>query len=93
MLSAPAVRGFFADFVARLNEKATGGATFIARMRLLAVPPSLDLGEVTDKGSINQRAVLHHRAALVDAMYAQGSERPDVIYARGNARQGTIVGK
>ena len=93
VLSAPEVRDFFERLLARLNEQATGGATFIARMRLLAVPPSLDLGEVTDKGSINQRAVLHHRAALVDAMYAQGSERPDVIYARGNARQRTIVGK
>ena len=33
---------------------------------LLAEPPSLDTGEVTDKGSINQRAVLAHRAALVE---------------------------
>jgi feruloyl-CoA synthase len=32
-------------------------------------PPSIDKGEVTDKGSINQRAVLHHRAALVQAFH------------------------
>jgi feruloyl-CoA synthase len=31
--------------------------------------PSIDLGEVTDKGSINQRAVLKHRAALVATLY------------------------
>jgi feruloyl-CoA synthase len=37
---------------------------------LLAEPPSLDIGEVTDKGSINQRAVLAHRAALVEELYA-----------------------
>ena len=37
---------------------------------LLAEPPSLDIGEITDKGSINQRAVLTHRAALVDELYA-----------------------
>jgi feruloyl-CoA synthase len=37
----------------------------VARLALLAEPPSLDLGEVTDKGSINQRAVLKHRDALV----------------------------
>jgi feruloyl-CoA synthase len=36
---------------------------------LLDAPPSLDRGEVTDKGSINQRMVLKHRAALVDEMY------------------------
>jgi feruloyl-CoA synthase len=36
-------------------------------MALLAVPPLLDAGEITDKGSISQRAVLRHRAATVDA--------------------------
>lgn len=41
----------------------------MARLALLAEPPSLDLGEVTDKGSINQRAVLRHRAALVEALH------------------------
>ena len=34
-------------------------------------PPSLDAGEITDKGSINQRAVLERRAALVDELYAR----------------------
>jgi feruloyl-CoA synthase len=36
---------------------------------LLADPPSLDAGEITDKGSINQRAVLTYRAQAVDALY------------------------
>lgn len=36
---------------------------------LMAEPPSIDLGEVTDKGSINQRAVLKHRDDLVQALY------------------------
>ena len=36
---------------------------------MLAEPPSIDKGEVTDKGSINQRAVLKHRAALVEALH------------------------
>jgi feruloyl-CoA synthase len=36
---------------------------------LLAQPPSIDLGEVTDKGSINQRAVLKHRDAIVSALH------------------------
>ena len=43
----------------------------------MAEPPSIDLGEVTDKGSINQRAVLTHRAALVDALHDNAS--PEVI--------------
>jgi feruloyl-CoA synthase len=37
---------------------------------LLAEPPSLDVGEMTDKGSINQRRVLAHRAILVEQLYA-----------------------
>jgi feruloyl-CoA synthase len=39
-------------------------------MILLAEPPSLDIGEMTDKGSINQRAVLDHRSQLIDALYS-----------------------
>jgi hypothetical protein len=47
----------------------TGSSNRIARMAFLTVPPSLDAGEITDKGSINQRAMLRHRAAVVDALY------------------------
>jgi len=36
---------------------------------VLEEPPSLDAGEMTDKGSINQRAVLSRRAALVEELY------------------------
>ena len=38
----------------------------------MAEPPSIDSGEITDKGSINQRAVLTHREALVEHLYAGG---------------------
>jgi feruloyl-CoA synthase len=81
VLRAPPVRAFFADLLARLNRDATGSATFIARLCILDEPPSLDLGEVTDKGSINQRAVLARRAALVDAMYAADAADAGVIVA------------
>jgi feruloyl-CoA synthase len=37
---------------------------------LLDTPLSIDRGEVTDKGSINQRAVLDHRAALIEQLYS-----------------------
>jgi feruloyl-CoA synthase len=47
-----------------------GGSTRVERVMLLSSAPSLDRGEVTDKGSINQRAVLSSRAADVDSMYA-----------------------
>ncbi len=82
--SAP-VRAFFADLLARLNAGATGSATFIARARLLVEPPSLDRGEITDKGSINQGAVLRHRAALVESLYAKDIDDVDVIRARSRS--------
>jgi feruloyl-CoA synthase len=36
----------------------------------MAQPASLDSGEITDKGYVNQRQVLARRAALVDLLYA-----------------------
>ncbi len=60
-------------FAARLEAFAAaspGSSTRVARAILMAEPPSMDKGEMTDKGSINQRAVLRNRAALVDELYA-----------------------
>lgn len=77
--SAP-VRSFFQQLVTRLHDHGTGSATRITRGLVLTQPPSLDLGEITDKGSINQRAVLTHRAALVEALYNEtdsGLLKPD----------------
>jgi feruloyl-CoA synthase len=42
----------------------------VERAIVMAEPPSMDKSEMTDKGSINQRAVLKNRAALVDELYA-----------------------
>ncbi|CAB3643734.1 2-succinylbenzoate--CoA ligase [Paraburkholderia phenoliruptrix] len=81
VVNAPAVRQFFAELLVRLNRESTGGATTIARLRLLDVAPSLDLGEITDKGSINQRAVLTHRAELVEALHDPVRRDPNAIYA------------
>jgi feruloyl-CoA synthase len=52
--------------------ESTGSSNRIARVLVLEEPPSPEAGEVTDKGSINQRAVLAHRAALVESLYADG---------------------
>lgn len=81
IVNAPAVRQFFTELLERLNRESTGGATTIARLRLLDVAPSLDLGEITDKGSINQRAVLTRRAELVQALHDSVRRDPDAIYA------------
>ena len=55
-------------------EKSTGSSNRIARALVLEEPPSLDAGEMTDKGTINQRAVLARRSALVEELYT-GSPR------------------
>ena len=54
----------------RRNLQSTGSSTFVARACVLEDPPSIDAREVTDKGSLNQKTVLQHRAALVDELYA-----------------------
>ncbi len=75
VLAAPAVREFFQRLIDALWASGTGSATRVARALLLADPPSIDLGEVTDKGSINQRAVLTHRDALVQALHDGSAPR------------------
>ena len=69
LASAPVV-AHFQDVLNGLAKTATGSASRVARMVLLSEPPSIDKGEVTDKGSINQRAVLKHRDTLVQALHA-----------------------
>ncbi len=66
--SAP-VLAHFQKVVDALAQSATGSANRIARLCLLAEAPTIDRGEITDKGSINQRAVLAHRADTVAALH------------------------
>jgi feruloyl-CoA synthase len=60
----------FRDRFQKLLASATGSSTRIARAILIDTPLSIDRGEVTDKGSINQRAVLEHRSQLIDELYS-----------------------
>ena len=71
--SAP-VANHFQNLVNDLAQTATGSASRIARLHVMHEPPSIDKGEVTDKGSINQRAVLAHRSVLVSALHADAVE-------------------
>jgi feruloyl-CoA synthase len=68
LVSAP-VQAHFQGVLTQLASNATGSASRVARAVLLSEPPAIDKGEVTDKGSINQRAVLKHRDALVQALH------------------------
>ncbi len=64
-----------------LAARSTSGTTRIARAMLLTGPLSIDAGEITDKGSINQHAVLKARADLVEMLYAEPTA-PQVLSAR-----------
>ena len=57
------------SFLRTFALQSTGSSTRIERAILLDEPPSIDAGEITDKGSINQHAVLKRRAALVEQLY------------------------
>ena len=84
LLADPRVRQAFARLLDALSAASRGTSTRVRRAILLAEPPSLDVGEMTDKGSINQRAVLAHRAALVEDLYADPPPA-NVIVAGGPA--------
>ena len=68
-LSDPRLREHLSKALATLNQ-AAGSAARIERLLVLASPPSLDAGEITDKGYINQRRCLECRAAEVARLYA-----------------------
>jgi feruloyl-CoA synthase len=70
----------FARLIETFAAASTGTSSRVTRAVLVAEPPSLDIGEMTDKGSINQRAVLAHRTAIVEELYA-AAPPPHVIVA------------
>ncbi len=80
VLDHPAVRARFASIVSELAAQNTGSSTFVARAIVLDEPPSAAAREITDKGSLNQKAVLKHRHALLEELYAKDPS-PRVIEA------------
>jgi feruloyl-CoA synthase len=68
--SDPMIRDAFRERLITFLATSTGSSTRITRAVLIDTPLSIDRGEVTDKGSINQRAVLEHRAGTIDEIYA-----------------------
>jgi feruloyl-CoA synthase len=63
------VRETFRTWFEDLASEGTGSSTVVSRAILLDEPPSLEAREITDKGSLNQKAVLENRAALVIELY------------------------
>jgi feruloyl-CoA synthase len=76
LIARDEVRGHVRAGIAAHNTANPGSSTRITRVLLMATPPSIDANEITDKGYINQRAVLERRADLVDKLYG---DDPEVI--------------
>jgi feruloyl-CoA synthase len=70
IVADPRVRAELQRRLATFAAAATGSSNRVVALILIADLPSLDAGEITDKGSINQRAVLRCRATLVADLYA-----------------------
>jgi feruloyl-CoA synthase len=70
VVAHPVVRQRFQEVFDALAAESTGSSTFVTRAVILDVAPSLDATAITDTGSNNQTAVLRHRAALVEDLYA-----------------------
>jgi feruloyl-CoA synthase len=81
LVRSPKLAEFVREKFSDHNRLNPASSMRVERVILLAEPPSLDANEITDKGYVNQRAVLERRAALVEALFA---ERPgdEVIVCR-----------
>lgn len=77
-----AVAATFVERLGGLARTATGSSNHIARAMLMTEPPVADAGEITDKGTINQRAVMTRRAALVEALYAEVPPPEVLVFGR-----------
>ncbi len=79
---AEALHARIAEVMRALRDEGAGSSQCPSRALVLAEPPSLDAGEITDKGYINQRAVLARRAAEVARLHAAGHDDPRVLRLR-----------
>jgi feruloyl-CoA synthase len=86
LLATPAVAERFLAALADFSDAHAGSSTRIASAVLVDEPPSLDAQEITDKGSINQRAVLRHRAALVDRLFGAPGEAVRLVVPQRSVR-------
>ena len=65
---------FCKDLAAKVkafNAGEKGSSRKIKRFMVMTEAPSIDAGEITDKGYVNQRCVIDRRSQLVDALYAE----------------------
>jgi feruloyl-CoA synthase len=83
VVAHPVVRRRIEAGLAALAARNPGSASRVARAVVTTTPPSLDAGEITEKGSLNQRAVLDRRAALVETIHASVPDASVILVAEG----------
>ena len=87
MVQLPMVQKHLGNLLAMLNT-GQGSASRIERLIVAAQPPSLDDGEITDKGYVNQRRVLANRPELVELLY--GDPVPEKVITPARKRSHAV---
>jgi len=82
LAESPLLRAELQKRLDALAVQATGSSNLVARAVVMGQPLSLDKGELTDKGSINQRAVMASRAELVEDLYAEPAPAHVLVAAK-----------
>jgi feruloyl-CoA synthase len=77
LLARQCLRKHVSAALRALQRDFPGSSTHATGAILLHEPPSIDAGEITDKGYINQRAVLTRRKEHVDVLF--GAHHPSLI--------------
>ena len=82
LAESPLLRAELQKRLDALAAGSTGSSNLVARVAVMGQPPSLDSGELTDKGSINQRAVMAVRAQQVEDLYADPAPAHVLVAAK-----------
>ncbi|HJO87440.1 MAG TPA: AMP-binding protein, partial [Rhodospirillales bacterium] len=70
VIEQPSVRQALVEGLQSHNINNPGSSTRIMRALIMTEPPNIDANEITDKGYMNQRAVLSRRAGMVEILFA-----------------------
>jgi feruloyl-CoA synthase len=74
LVTQPHVKEVMAERLEQMAGTSTGSSTRVKRITVLSELPSIDGNEITDKGSINQRAVMARRADIMESLYVESPE-------------------
>ncbi len=80
VVTDPRIRTAIAEKLTAYNLQNPGSSTAIRRAIFLMVPANIDANEITDKGNLNQRALLVNRVDSVQALFG---DSPATIYSKG----------